>query len=77
MQEPVTHQAIARKGIQQGRQEEACSLIQRQLARRVGDREPILQGRIQRLIVNQLEVLGEALLDFSTVTELRLWLDKH
>ncbi|NJK52974.1 MAG: DUF4351 domain-containing protein [Leptolyngbyaceae cyanobacterium SU_3_3] len=41
------------------------SLILRQLTRRIGDVSPDLQSQIQALTLDQLEALGEALLDFG------------
>jgi hypothetical protein len=62
------------RGLQQGRQQEAVSLILRQLTRRFGSLTPQLQERIQGLSVTELEHLGEALLNFSDVADLETWL---
>jgi predicted transposase YdaD len=77
MQESVIYQEIIQKGLQQGKREEALSLIQRMLTRRLGAVVPNLQERIQALSLTQLEELGEALLDFSVVTDLAVLLDEH
>jgi predicted transposase YdaD len=81
MQESVTYQAIIQKGVQQGKQEgkqeEARSLVLRLLTRRFGAVDQELQEQIGTLSVAQLEELGEALLDFQTVTDLVVWLDEH
>ena len=81
MQESVIYQQILQKGLQQGlqqgKQEEASSLIVRQLTRRFGTVNSQNQEQIQALSINQLEELGEALLDFSSVTDLFSWLDEH
>lgn len=81
MQESVIYQQILQKGLQQGlqqgKQEEASSLIVRQLTRRFGTVNSQNQEQIQALSINQLEDLGEALLDFSSVTDLFSWLDEH
>lgn len=61
------------QGIQQGIQREA-SLVLRQLNRRCGSLSPELQQRIQQLSVEQLEELGEELLDFTSVDNLTNWL---
>jgi hypothetical protein len=63
------------QGLQQGRQQEAVSLILRLLTRRFGAVEPLLQERIERLSLAQLEDLGEALLDFDRAADLTAWLD--
>ena len=85
MQESVTYQDILQKGAEQGlqqgriegRREEALSLVMRQLTRQFGEINPQLQERLRGLSLEQLEELGEALLDFTTATDLALWLDKH
>ena len=81
MQESVTYQDILQKGAQQGRlegkREASLSLVLRQLTRRFGEINPHLQEQIRSLLLEQLEELGEALLDFETVTDLAIWLDKR
>ncbi|BAY89632.1 MULTISPECIES: DUF4351 domain-containing protein [unclassified Tolypothrix] len=62
------------RGQQQGRQQEALTLVLRQLNRRCGSLTPQLQERIQGLSVVELEDLGEALLDFASVADLENWL---
>jgi hypothetical protein len=62
------------RGRIEGRRQEALSLVLRQLARRVGEIEPPLQGRIQQLPLTEIEELGEALLDFSSQSDLEGWL---
>ena len=64
------------QGLEQGRQRESL-LILRLLKRRLGQIEPEDETRIDRLSVEQLEVLGEALLDFSNRDDLLAWLDHH
>lgn len=49
-------------------------LIIRQLNRRVGEIESSLIQKVQELSVEQLEELGEALLDFTSVADLESWL---
>ena len=81
MQESVTYQDILQKGAQQGRiegrREEAISLVMRLLTRRFGEMNPQLQEQIRSLGLEQLEELGEALLDFETVTDLDIWLNRR
>ena len=81
MQESVTYQDILHKGAQQGRlegkREASLSMVMRQLTRRFGEINPHLQEQIRSLWLEQLEALGEALLDFETVTDLAIWLDKR
>jgi hypothetical protein len=64
-----------KEGIEQGKQEEAQSLVLRQLRKRLGPLDTETQGRVAELPVEQLEALAEALLDFSTPSELKAWLD--
>ena len=63
-----------REAKEEGREEEARSLILRQLNRRVGAIPDALLSQIQGLSVEQLEALGDALLDFSTLADLEGWL---
>ncbi|MDZ8096229.1 MAG: DUF2887 domain-containing protein [Nostoc sp. DedQUE05] len=63
-----------REAKEEGREEEARSLILRLLNRRVGEFPESLQRQIQGLSVEQLEALGDALLDFSTLADLEGWL---
>ncbi|MEH2264899.1 DUF2887 domain-containing protein [Nostoc sp.] len=63
-----------REAKEQGREEEARSLILRQLKRRFGEFPDKLQRQIQVLSLEQLEVLGDALLDFSILADLEGWL---
>jgi Domain of unknown function (DUF4351) len=62
------------QGLQRGKQQEAASLIIRQLTRRVGLINQQLEENIRTLATSQLEDLGEALLDFTTVSDLENWL---
>jgi hypothetical protein len=49
----------------------------RQLNRRLGAVEPQSLDRIRDLSLPPLEELGEAQLDFSQVSDLTAWLDRH
>jgi len=59
---------------QQTKQQGERSLILRQLARRVGEVPEEMRSQISQLSTDQLEQLGEALLDFSTSADLKAWL---
>jgi predicted transposase/invertase (TIGR01784 family) len=83
----VYQDALA-EGRQEGRQEgrreaeeeskkREAALVLRLLRRRFGPLAPVQQARIQALSVTDLEALGEALLDFQTVTELTAWLERQ
>jgi Domain of unknown function (DUF4351) len=62
------------EGRQEGLEQEAQSLILRQLTRRIGNVSPTIRSQIQSLPLAQLESLGEALLDFTSVADLDRWL---
>lgn len=70
MQQSVIYQEIEEMGILKGEQ----SLIFRQLTRRIDDISPELRSQVQALSLDKLEVLGEALLDFSESEDLVNWL---
>ena len=74
MRESVIYQDIRESGKAQGRREEAVSLILRLLNRRLGEISSTLGQQIQELSLEQLETLGEALLDFTSLTDLTAWL---
>ncbi|MEH1866664.1 MAG: Rpn family recombination-promoting nuclease/putative transposase [Nostoc sp.] len=73
MQESVIYQDILQKGSKQGEER----LILRQLNRRFGEIDSSNIERVRVLSVEQLETLGEALLDFSSVEDLIVWLDQQ
>ena len=66
-----------REGKQEGKQEGEKNLILRLLHRRIGEIDSLLIERITGLSIEQLENLGEALLDFSSVADLEAWLTQH
>jgi predicted transposase YdaD len=74
-------QQTEQRGRQEGRQEgalsEAQALILRLLTRRISTLTPVMQAQVQSLSLNQLELLGEALLDFSQPDDLVGWLRSH
>jgi hypothetical protein len=59
------------QGIERGRQEEGRSLILRLLNRRVGSMPEEVQSQVEALSLSQLEALGEALLDFTSLADLQ------
>ncbi|WP_416676920.1 Rpn family recombination-promoting nuclease/putative transposase [Egbenema bharatensis] len=69
MQESIIYQDILQTG--------ELSLILRQLNRRVGTVPQEVQLQIQALPLVQLEALGEALLDFSSISDLIHWLQQQ
>ena len=78
MRESVMYQKILREGeqqgLQRGRQEGELTLILRQLHRRLGHLPDEVVSQIRDLSLEQLETLGEALLDFQTLPDLEAWL---
>ncbi|OCR00860.1 hypothetical protein BCD67_24355 [Oscillatoriales cyanobacterium USR001] len=64
------------QGIQQGVKEEALSLVNRLLIRRLGNISPEIQQQINQLSRAQLEQLAEESLDFSQLTDLTNWLNQ-
>jgi len=65
------------EGRQEGLQQGESALILRQLKRRIGSVDEALAARIQDLDIEQLEALGDALLDFKELNDLLLWLNRH
>lgn len=70
MQDSVIYQDIKKQGVQEGK----AGLVLRQLKRRIGEIEANDEIRINGLFVEQLEALGDALLDFSSYDDLSSWL---
>ncbi|TAG87626.1 MAG: DUF4351 domain-containing protein, partial [Oscillatoriales cyanobacterium] len=64
-------------GIEQGIKQGNLRLITRQLERSLGALSPDIQGCISQLSVEQLESLGEAVLDFASLSDLTTWLQVH
>jgi len=62
---------------QQQRREGEATLILRQLTQRLGEVDSFLIEQIQRLSTEQLEALRIALLDFSEVADLVVWLQQQ
>ncbi len=73
MRESVIYQDI----LQQGRRQEALSFVMRQLNRRLGEVNPAAIERVRALLIEQLEELGVALLDFSETADLMAWFDQQ
>ncbi|HAG81417.1 MAG TPA: transposase, partial [Cyanobacteria bacterium UBA12227] len=69
------------QGIEQGRQEGKIQgqieLILRQLERRLGTISPDIQTRIRQLSSEQLENLGDTMIEFRTASDLIGWLENQ
>ncbi len=63
------------QGLEQGEKQGKLKLLMRLLNRRLGEISPQLMGRIENLSTSELENLGEALLDFSSVADLEAWFE--
>jgi hypothetical protein len=61
-------------GMELGKQSGTATLVLRLLQRRLGNLSQSQQERIQALSAKRLEELGEALLDFNSITDLKTWL---
>ena len=59
---------------QEGREEEAKSLVLRLLNRKLGAMPNVLEVQVSQLPLETLESLGEALFDFAEVSDLQMWL---
>jgi predicted transposase YdaD len=64
------------QGMQRGMQREGANLVLRLLNRRLGQISASLEEQICQLPVEQLEDLGEALLDFDSEADLLNWLGR-
>ena len=62
------------KGRQEGRQEGMGQLVMHQLTRLFGPLDMRTQARLKKMSAQQMEDLGAALLDFTTVKDLKSWL---
>ena len=62
------------KGREEGREQGSATLLLRQLTRLCGAMPEDIQQRIRRLKLEQSQNLGEALLDFHSLEDLKNWL---
>ncbi|MBE9231823.1 DUF2887 domain-containing protein [Cuspidothrix issatschenkoi LEGE 03284] len=71
------YQEVFQEGQQEGRQEGEANLLLRLLTKRYGMLSPSQEKQIRSLAVEQLESLGEALLDFTNKSDLDMWLSRQ
>ncbi|HKV41126.1 MAG TPA: DUF4351 domain-containing protein [Blastocatellia bacterium] len=66
------------QGLEQGIQgkQRMLSLLMRQIEKRLGPIDAKLQARISGLNLDQIESLGEAVLDFERPDDLKSWLER-
>lgn len=75
LKETRVYREIKEEGREEGRIEGERSLIFRLLQRRVGELPQDIRESIETLSLEQLENLGEALLDFTSLADLQVWLE--
>ncbi|WP_445633755.1 DUF4351 domain-containing protein [Nostoc sp. DSM 114161] len=75
LKETRVYREIKEEGREEGREQGERSLIYRLLTRRVGELPQDVGDRIATLNLEQLENLGEALLDFTSMADLHAWLE--
>jgi predicted transposase YdaD len=68
------YQEAKQEGRQEGRQNGEMILLIRQLSKKFGKLKDIYIENINSLNIEQLENLGEALLDFTDINDLERWL---
>jgi len=71
------YQEALEEGEAKGRQQGEARLVLRLLTRKLGNLPPAIQNTIQHLSTEQLEDLGETLLDFVSIAELNRWLAEY
>ncbi|MTJ14028.1 Rpn family recombination-promoting nuclease/putative transposase [Anabaena sp. UHCC 0187] len=71
------YQEAKQEGREEGRQNGEMILLIRQLSKRFGKLKDIYIENINSLNIEQLEKLGEALLDFTDINDLDTWLESE
>lgn len=66
-----------RKGIEQGLHQGQARIITRQIKRRFGAVSQEITARLDALTADDLDQIGEAMFDFSNLTDLEHWLADH
>jgi predicted transposase/invertase (TIGR01784 family) len=77
LEQTRVYQEAKAEGESIGETREALNLILRLLNRRIGSMSIELQERVKALPLERLENLGEALLDFTNLTDLETWLSQN
>ena len=75
--EQIATEEGRQEGRQEGRLEGRQAVILRQLRRRLGGLENATERRVCDLGAENLELLAEDLLDFTSVSDLNQWLDRN
>lgn len=76
LEDSSVYQYIVHKGLEQGRQQEACTLALRLLERRCGTLQPAQRATISALPLERLEALVDVVLDFQGTNDLLRWLEQ-
>ena len=71
------YQEVRAEVLQEAQLSGERSLVLHLLTRRVGNLSDAAQAHVEALSLTQLESLGEALLDFSSLPDLEIWLAEH
>jgi predicted transposase YdaD len=74
LQETRVYKEIKEVGLEQGREEATLNLVIRLLTKRFGEISQEKRSSISTLSLPVLEDLSEALLDFTSLTDLQTWL---
>jgi predicted transposase YdaD len=67
---------VYQEALAEGETKEAEKLVLKQINRRIGEIPQNITERIQELPLNEIESLGEALLDFQSLSDLVSWLER-
>ncbi len=75
LKETRVYREIKEEGREEGREETTANLILRQLTKRFGELSEEIRSSISGLPLLVLEDLSEALLDFTSLADLQVWLE--
>lgn len=75
LKETRVYREIKEEGREEGREEATANLILRQLTKRFGELSEEIRSSISDLPLPVLEDLSEALLDFTSLADLQVWLE--
>ncbi|ACC81082.1 conserved hypothetical protein [Nostoc punctiforme PCC 73102] len=75
LKETRVYREIKEEGREEGREEATANLILRQLTKRFGELSEEIRSSISGLPLPVLEDLSEALLDFTSLVDLQVWLE--
>ncbi|MEH2177023.1 Rpn family recombination-promoting nuclease/putative transposase [Nostoc sp.] len=75
LKETQVYREIKEEGREEGREEATANLILRQLTKRFGELSEEIRSLISGLPLPVLEDLSEALLDFTSLADLQVWLE--